>query len=179
MEPKHSVIVLLGSNIDPERNMPAAFARLARHPHLTLVGRSRVYSTEPVGGQGPQPRFANAAVHLHTHLTPGQLRRALRELEAEMGRVRTADKYAPRPIDMDIVLYDDFVGSVDGSPIPDPDLLRHPHVAIPCGALAPERRHPITGQTLAEIAATMDRSTIDIDTSDGIDTFNGEEGEAA
>lgn len=160
MAAEHSVIILLGSNIDRERNIPEALRRLAAHPGLDLKASSRVYTTEPVGGTGPQPVFANAAVLVKTPLPPGALRQVLRTIEAEMGRVRTADKFAPRPIDLDIVLYDNFVGDVEGSPIPDPDLLRHPHVAVPCAEIAPHRLHPVTGQTLAEICAGLDRSSV-------------------
>lgn len=147
----HRALVLLGSNIERERNIPAALAALSAHPQVALLAVSSVYESAAVGGNGPQPVFANAAVLLETELGAGALRAALREMEAAQGRVRTADKYAPRPIDMDIVLFDDFVGGVEGSEIPDPDLLRFPHVIVPCAEIAPAWPHPIIGSTLAEI----------------------------
>lgn len=68
-----------------------------------------------------------------------------------MGRVRSEDKYAPRPIDLDIVLFENYIGEIAGSAIPDPDLLRFAHVAVPCAEAAPDWIHPLTGQTLATI----------------------------
>ncbi len=70
-----------------------------------------------------------------------------------MGRVRTADKFAPRPIDLDIAFYGDRVLEVAGKVIPDPDVLRFAHVAAPLADVAGDWIHPQTGQTLAEIAA--------------------------
>lgn len=148
----HRALILLGSNIERERNMPAALTALAAHPEWALRAVSSIYESAAVGGKEPQPVFANAAVLLETGLQVSALRAALRQLEAAQGRVRTADKYAPRPIDMDIVLFDEFVGAVEGSEIPDPDLLRFPHVIVPCAEIAPAWPHPISGDALKEIA---------------------------
>lgn len=156
----HRALVLLGSNIDRERNIPLAIQRLANHPKLLPLAVSRVYESAAIGGNRPQPRFSNCAALVETALTPQELRGHLRALEAEAGRVRTADKYAPRPIDLDIVLFDDLVGNVDGSLVPDPDLLRFAHVAVPCGEIAPDWKHPQTGQTLEIIANGVDSRSL-------------------
>ena len=76
----------------------------------------------------------------------------LHVIEQELGRVRTADKNAPRTIDLDIALFNDEVLDVGARHIPDPDIIKHAHVSVPLADVAPEYRHPETGQTLWEIA---------------------------
>jgi 2-amino-4-hydroxy-6-hydroxymethyldihydropteridine diphosphokinase len=156
----HSALILLGSNIDRQRNLPAAIERLYAESQIRVVGVSSVYESEAVGGKGPQPVFANAAVDVETALSAHELRRRLRQIESEMGRQRSQDKYAPRPIDLDIALFDDLVADVDGSIIPDPDIERFPHVTVPLAEIAPQRRHPISGRTLQTISEELDRSAL-------------------
>ena len=156
----HRALVLLGSNIDREQNLPLRLEQLAGDPEIHLVKASGVYESAAVGGTGPQPVFSNAAALLETALPPAALRQRLRGIEAALGRVRSADKYAPRPIDLDIVLYDEFVGQVEGSQIPDPDLLRFAHVAQPCAEIAPEWIHPLRGQALVHILEAVDCTSL-------------------
>ena len=89
---------------------------------------------------------------LEVDLAPGELRRELRKIEADQGRVRTADKYAPRTIDLDLSLFGDQVLSGSDYQIPDPELTRLAHLAIPLAELAPEFRHPSLDETLRQIA---------------------------
>lgn len=150
------VLITLGSNINPEKNVSEALSWLERQPDLHIVAVSPVYVTQAIGADGKaaaQPVFSNAAICIETELDPLTLRDKLRALEAEMGRVRTADKFAPRPIDLDIAFYGDRVLEVAGRMIPDPDVLRFAHVAVPLADIAGDWIHPQTGQTLAEIAA--------------------------
>lgn len=152
------VLIALGSNIDRERNMAAAIDCLRAHPAIDVLAVSPVYATAPIGRDGAvteQPVFANAAVRVETDLTAGDLRRELRTIEATLGRARTADKFAPRPIDLDIALYGSEVLEIDGHHIPDRDVLRFAHVAIPLADIAGDWIHPETGQSLAAIAAPM------------------------
>jgi 2-amino-4-hydroxy-6-hydroxymethyldihydropteridine diphosphokinase len=147
------VFVALGSNIDSEYNMPEAVRRLSSLCRLVAV--SPVYETKPVGNT-KQPNFLNAAALIETELTAAELKaRVLQVIEQELGRVRTEDKNAPRTIDLDIAL---FMGhdSEAGSPaFHDPDILKYAHVAVPLADIAPQRRHPATGQTLQEIAQAL------------------------
>lgn len=150
------VLITLGSNINREQNVVEALARLEQQPDLEILAVSPVYVTQAVGVDGKaaaQPAFSNAAICAETELDPFTLRSKLRALEAAMGRVRTADKFAPRPIDLDIAFYGDRVLEVAGKVIPDPDVLRFAHVAAPLADIAGDWIHPQTGQTLAEIAA--------------------------
>lgn len=151
-------LILLGSNIDRHRNLPTAIERLCHHPALQVEAVSSIYESGAVGGTGEQPCFSNAALRLRTTLAPVQLRQLLRQIEAEMGRVRSEDKYAPRPIDLDIVLLGNLVTNIAGTTIPDPDLERFPHIAIPIAEIAPEWRHPLNGRSLHEISMQMEQS---------------------
>lgn len=147
------VFVALGSNIDSERNVREAVRRLAARCRLLAV--SPVYETTPVG-KTDQPNFLNAAALIETGLSAGALKaQVLQPIEQELGRVRTADKNAPRTIDLDIALFGDQVLELGTRHLPDPDGLRYPHIAQPLADLAPDMRHPETGQTLAEIARSL------------------------
>ena len=142
--------VSLGSNIDSEYNMPEALRRLALLCRLVAV--SPVFETTPVGNT-KQPNFLNAAALIETDLTAAELKaRVLQVIEQELGRVRTEDKNAPRTIDLDIALFADQDLYAGSSAFSDPDILRYAHVAVPLADIAPQRRHPATGQTLQEIA---------------------------
>ena len=140
------VFIALGSNIQPEANLPEAVRRLAAHCRVLAV--SPVYETAPVG-KLDQPNFLNAAVLIESDLSAEALKtQVLQAIERDLGRVRTADKNAPRTIDLDIALYGDAVLDLGSRHIPDPDILRYPHIAVPLAALAPDLRHPETGQPL-------------------------------
>lgn len=140
----------LGSNLDKERNLPAAVRLLARSGRLLAV--SAVYETAPVGNPD-DPAFFNAAVALETGLPPAELKeQVLAPIERQLGRQRSADPNAPRTIDIDISLYDDAILDLGKRHIPDPEIVRFAHIALPLADLAPGYRHPETGETLAEIA---------------------------
>jgi 2-amino-4-hydroxy-6-hydroxymethyldihydropteridine diphosphokinase len=151
---KNKAYLSLGSNIDKERNLPRAVALLAEAGQLLTV--SSAYETEP-RGRRDQPSFLNAAVLLITELSAADLKRnILANIEQRLGRQRDPrDKNAPRTIDVDIALWNDFVGEILGRPVPDPDILRFVHVALPLAEIAPAVVHPESGETLAEIARRL------------------------
>jgi 2-amino-4-hydroxy-6-hydroxymethyldihydropteridine diphosphokinase len=115
---------------------------------------SPVYETAPVGTAN-QPLFLNAAALIETHQTPRELKRTLQMIEQALGRVRAADKNAPRTVDLDISLFGDQVLEVQDRHIPDPEILQFVHIARPLADLKPRHRHPETGQTLLEIAQSL------------------------
>ena len=152
------VFIALGSNINSERNLREAVRRLSLHCRLLAV--SPVYETAPVG-KTDQPNFLNAAALIETDLTAAELKtNVLQVIEQELGRVRTEDKNAPRTIDLDISLFNEEVLDVEGRRIPDPDILRYPHIAVPLADLAPQQHHPETGQTLEQIARSLPSSDL-------------------
>lgn len=137
----------MGSNIDPDRNLPLAIARLAQLGRV--VALSNVYQN-PAVSQDPQPDYLNAALALEVDHSPSQLQTALREIEQALGRVRSEDKYAPRTIDLDLVMMDDRVDPDAG--LPDPEIVSLPHLAIPLAELAPDLRVPPDDVPLQTIA---------------------------
>jgi 2-amino-4-hydroxy-6-hydroxymethyldihydropteridine diphosphokinase len=138
---QHQVCLLLGSNIQPERNLPLATHKL--QDHLTILRISSVWETPPVGSTGPC--FLNAALLVQTPQDQKTLKKQiLTPLEAKMGRVRSVDKNAPRPIDLDIILFDDL--------IIDPTIWLFAHRAVPVAEIQPDIRSE-AGETLKEAAA--------------------------
>jgi 2-amino-4-hydroxy-6-hydroxymethyldihydropteridine diphosphokinase len=146
--------ICLGSNVEKERNLPAAVRLLARLTRVVAV--SSAYETEAAGGQD-RPAFFNAAVAVETDLSAEALRRqVLAAVERRLGRKRTADRNAPRTIDADLILFNEEHFALDAThAIPDPDLLRFAHVAVPVAEIAPDLVHPVTGERLSEIAARL------------------------
>lgn len=144
----------LGSNIQPERNLPEAARRLAQFG--SHVRASQVWQSKPVG-YAQQPDFLNAALAMDTFLSADEWCNTLiPRIEQELGRVRDpSNKNAPRTIDIDLVIFGNFVGQVGHRIIPDPDILTRWFVALPLMEVAPEVRHPTDGRTLREIAEEL------------------------
>ncbi len=144
----HRACILLGSNILPEINLPRALRQLQEKVKVLQV--SSVWETPSVGSGGPN--FLNAAASIATPLPALELKETvLRPLEASLGRVRSADKNAPRTIDLDIILF-------DGQQL-DPALWQHAHRAVPVGELEPEFRSE-NGETLKQAASRLALSTM-------------------
>ena len=156
------VFITLGSNINREYNLPQAVALLRRQPQLKVMAVSPIYETLPVGGEPGQPAYFNAAVLIKTYLDPLALKEILRTIERTLGRVRMVDKYAPRTIDLDIAFYGQQTLNLNGWRIPDPDISRRPHLALPLADLNPEWLHPELGVTLREITKHLQFSETEI-----------------
>ncbi len=146
-------IIALGSNIDPERYLPAAVRSLARHSKITALKVSSVYESTPVGFLD-QPAFCNAAMLIETVLDPHSLKfDVLRSLEDQLGRVRDPkNKNGPRTIDLDIGLFGAIILESDDLVIPDPEISQRAFLSVPFAEIAPEFLNPVSGVTLAEIA---------------------------
>jgi 2-amino-4-hydroxy-6-hydroxymethyldihydropteridine diphosphokinase len=143
----------LGSNIEPADNLKTALELLAEKTRLIAV--SSVWETRPVG-LIDQPNFLNAAVIVETELTAEQLKQqVLASIEQSLGRVRRANKNAPRPIDIDIMLFNRQILDLGQRHIPDPEVVERPFVAIPLAEIAPDYVHPEQGKTLSEIAGGL------------------------
>lgn len=114
----HRAVIGFGSNIDPARNVLLAVRILAGH--TTLIAISTVYENPAAGAPGT-PNYYNGVLELETSLTRDDLGVLLREIEADLGRMRTGDRNAPRPIDLDLIQYGgQLLEQIDA-----------PHVAIP------------------------------------------------
>lgn len=151
---QYTAYISLGSNIEPERNLPRALALLQERSEVEAV--SSAWRSAAVGS--PSPEFLNAAVRLRTPLKEAALKQLLRSIESDLGRVRGPDPNAPRPIDLDILLFDGILR--------EEGIWRSAHLALPMSELLPELADP-QGQALKDCAARLQSNT-DIKQVEGI-----------
>jgi len=141
------VFVGLGSNLgEREAMIRLALEALSRLPGTHLVKASSLYDTEPVG-EVDQPNFLNAVAQLDTELTARQLLWNLHLIEKRLGRVRT-QRWGPRTIDLDLLLYGSLVLDEPELTVPHPELTARSFVLVPLVELDPLLVHPVTGETL-------------------------------
>ncbi len=148
MSSQHSVYLSIGSNIDPEVNLPRAIDRLAQYGRVQAV--SGVWESHAVGSSGPN--FLHASVLLLTEIAPQDLKRLLVDpVETALGRVRTADKNAPRTIDVDVMMIDGEAFNLDR--------WDNAFVLLPIAELLPDAPHPLSNQKLRDAAEDARRKT--------------------
>jgi 2-amino-4-hydroxy-6-hydroxymethyldihydropteridine diphosphokinase len=146
----------LGSNLgDRANHLVHAVDQLSREARIELVAMSDYVSTEPVGGPAQQGSYLNAAVRLRTSLSPGQLLDAARRVEHSLGRQRL-ERWGPRVIDIDVLLYDREIIETDALIVPHPRMAVRRFVLEPACQVAAEMLHPTTGWTLAALRAHLD-----------------------
>jgi 2-amino-4-hydroxy-6-hydroxymethyldihydropteridine diphosphokinase len=135
----------LGSNLcDPVRQVQAALVALTGLPDSRLVARSRLYRSAPMGPPG-QPDYINAVAALNTQLSPHELLAELQSLERHQGRVRGGERWGPRIIDLDLLLYGDTVLRTDPLTLPHPGLAERDFVLWPLAEIDPELEVPGLG----------------------------------
>jgi 2-amino-4-hydroxy-6-hydroxymethyldihydropteridine diphosphokinase len=139
----------LGSNIEPARHLRSALAALRER--FGEVRVSPVYRTPAVGFDGED--FLNAAAILESDLDPHALNDWLHALEDAHGRDRSGPRFGPRPLDIDIVFYDDLTLEGPGHLQIPRDELKHAFVLKPLADLAPDYVHPRIGCSLAALWA--------------------------
>ena len=143
----HEVCLLLGSNIRPEQNLPAAVNLLQKQ--LRLLQASSVWETTAVGSAGPN--FLNAALRARALFDVLDLKeRVIHPIEAQLGRVRTSDKNAPRTIDIDLILFD--------GQLLDATLWKYAYRAVPVAEILPGYLSD-TGATLKDVASRLANSS--------------------
>ena len=148
--------VSVGSNIDPETNVRTALLRLSKETDLRAI--STIYLTEPLGRQG-QPPFYNCVIEIETSLPPAELKfGVLRNIEAGLGRRRSDDKFAPRAIDLDLILYNGLVMTTPELTLPDPEILERPFLAITLSEIASGLVLPGSQSGIGEVAAKLSRT---------------------
>jgi 2-amino-4-hydroxy-6-hydroxymethyldihydropteridine diphosphokinase len=146
MNDLHHAWLSLGSNIEAEVNLPKAVQMLREFGRVEAI--SSVWESESVGFDGPN--FLNACALFLTPLGPVEFKETvIRPIEAKLGRVRGAEKNAPRPIDIDIELYDE-------TPL-NADFWEYAFVIVPLAELLPNFVHPARGETLAKVAEQVKR----------------------
>ena len=150
-------LICLGSNLgDRKAILDGAIAQLRQTPDLIVRAVSTYHETKPAGGPVGQRPFLNAAAALETTLEPIALLHRLQEIEADAGRVRTV-RWGERTLDLDVLLF--------GAEIIDSPELRVPHpymgvrkfVLVPLEEVGPDVRDPLTGRSIRELRANLDR----------------------
>ena len=140
----NNAIILLGSNIEPEKNIFAALDLLGK-----VKNKSRIWKTESFGAKGPD--FLNMAVEIETIMDRDQLKNSMIGcVEKTLHRTRTDNKYAPRTIDLDTIIFN--------GEVVDEDVWHKAFVAIPVSDLSPDLSNSETGETLRDITDKMKSS---------------------
>ena len=146
------VFVAAGSNIQPRARLRQALA-LMREAWPDLRA-SRAYSNKAVGFEGED--FINLVAGFSSDEPLPAVLERLHAIEAACGRPREAAKWAPRSMDLDVLLYGDAVGKFPGAVLPRPDLEKRPYMLGPLAEIAPDVLHPTSGRTLGEMWAQFD-----------------------
>lgn len=153
------VYLALGSNLaDPLHQIDAALSALDALPDTQRVATSAFYRTPPYGPPD-QPDYLNAAVALDTALSAEALLDQTQRIEQEHGRVRKAERWGPRTLDIDIMLFGTASLKSDRLTVPHYDLLNRAFMLVPLLEIAPDLSLP-DGRSLKPILAQLDRSSI-------------------
>ncbi|RJF72106.1 2-amino-4-hydroxy-6-hydroxymethyldihydropteridine diphosphokinase [Deinococcus cavernae] len=156
---KHTAFIALGANLgEPLPMLRWATQEVGRLGEL--VGVSRLYRTAPVGGPPGQPDYLNAALKLETTFSPTELLNALHAIEARAGRERH-ERWEARVLDLDLILFDDLVSDT-GPLLPHPRAWERAFVLAPLADLDPLRKHPRTGETVADALARAEQGGLEV-----------------
>ena len=145
-----TVYIGLGSNLgDRVCNCVAAVRELSRV--CSIEALSSLYETEPVGVNGEQPPYVNAVLKAASGLDPSALLEALQSIERTLGRLRTEERWAPRTIDLDLLLYDNLVVDSPGLTLPHPRMHTRRFVLVPLCEIEPTVVHPVLSRPVRDL----------------------------
>jgi 2-amino-4-hydroxy-6-hydroxymethyldihydropteridine diphosphokinase len=150
-----TVYIGLGSNLgEREMNIRRALAELVQTPQLEVRRISSFLENPAVGGPEGAPDFINAAVEAQTTLAATALMKRLLEIEQEVGRVRR-EKWEPRVIDLDLLLYGNSIISSDTLLVPHPLMHERVFVLRPLAEIAPKAVHPALQMTIEDLLRNL------------------------
>ncbi len=152
-----SIVYLgLGTNLgDRKQNISKAIEAISLK--MSISKQSSLYETT-AWGYTDQPNFLNQVIEVETHLSPLRLLNFLKKTEVELGRVENF-RYGPRPIDIDILFYDDLIKTTSRLQIPHPRIPARAFVLVPLNEIAPGFVHPVLKKTIAELLAELPNRT--------------------
>ena len=145
------IVLGVGSNVDRRRSIRAGLGALReRFGELTI---SPVYRCPAEGFDGAE--FFNLVVVCRTSLSPGAVDRELKHIEDGLGRDRDGQRWSDRTLDIDLLLYGDATGDVEGIELPRDEILRFAFVLKPLSDLLPDEHHPVDGRSYQELWQVM------------------------
>ena len=154
------VYIGLGSNLDnPEAQLSKAIKALKILPDTEYLCNSSFYRSEPVGPQG-QPDYINAVAMLNTNLLALSLLERLQAIEVQQGRVRGSERWGPRTIDLDLLLYGDEQINDDNLIVPHQEMHKRNFVMYPLHEIASELAIPGKG-SVAELLGDFEHIGIE------------------
>ena len=142
------VFFSLGSNIEPSKNLSDARIELSKY--FSLKKFSSTYQSPSAGFDGAD--FLNEVLCFETGLEVSEVLKITKNIEKNMGRKKTSRKYSDRNIDIDLILYDSFVGEVESTKLPHSDIENYNFVLIPLKEIAGEMIHPSLGISMKDLA---------------------------
>jgi len=147
---EYKVFVGIGSNIGvPTENCEEAIRLLNTSPKIEISDRSSLYESEPVG-ETPQSWFINAAIAIKTSLDPESLLEEFFKIENDLGRKRR-EKWGPRIIDLDMLVYENYVINSTKLTLPHPEMKKRRFVLLPLSEFAGNYLHPIENKTIYDL----------------------------
>ncbi|MEA5515004.1 2-amino-4-hydroxy-6-hydroxymethyldihydropteridine diphosphokinase [Nodularia sp. UHCC 0506] len=150
--------IALGGNIgDSHQILAAAIETLAQTPGIKLQAKSSWYRTKAVGP--PQPDYLNGCAILQVEMPPHLLLETLLATEQQFGRVRH-ERWGARSLDLDLLLYDDFILDTLNLQIPHPRMRERAFVLVPLAEIAPDWVEPVSGRVIKDLVNEVDCSDV-------------------
>ena len=152
----------IGSNLSPETHILKAIVEI--RAQMQVMAASRFYRNpahQPDGDAASQPDFVNGVLEVRTSRDPQELKfGVLREIERRIGRKRTADRYAPRVLDLDLLIYGEVRMETETLVLPDPEIFRRAFWAVPLSELVPDFPGPGPALSLKLLVHRMDTRSL-------------------
>ncbi len=160
---EENAYISAGSNLGDRRaNLTRAFNELATKDHIDVISVSSLYETEPWGWTD-QPNYFNCVFKVRTALQPDDLLRLLKAIERVAGRKPGGERWSPRELDLDILIYGELIIDSSKLTIPHPELINRRFVLLPLVELCPDLAIPAKGRTVKQaLMACVDRCSVEL-----------------